>query len=223
MIKQEILNKLNIRDPYPYIKTLNLNQIDGPLWGGKADIFEKIILESSPKIIIELGSFLGNSTITMANSLKKHNIDGTIIAIDTWLGSQEHWLKNKCNLLHLHNNFEFGISSMYNQFCTNVICHGLENYIVPMPATTDTAFDILKEIKIFADVIYFDADHRENVIFNDLEKYSSILNTNGIIFGHDIDWPDVENAVTKYCKNTSKSYVALYDNIDNRKKFWRIQ
>ena len=43
MNKNKILRKLNLEDPYEYAKTLDLNEFDGPSWGGKCDIYGKII------------------------------------------------------------------------------------------------------------------------------------------------------------------------------------
>jgi hypothetical protein len=223
MTKTEIFKILNLRDPYPRVKELNIKPFDGPLWGGKSDIFKSVIDEKNPKIIIELGTFLGNSTITMAKHLKQNNINCVIIAVDTWLGSQEHWITDKCNILHLYKNFEFGISSMYDQFLTNVIAENLEDYIVPMPATTDTAYDVLLYYNIKADIIYMDADHRESVVYNDLLKYENLLKDGGLIFGHDIDWIEVKSAVDKYCKDKEKTYLEIMDSVENKIKFWRIK
>ena len=222
-LKNEYLKKLNLKDPYPYIKSLNMKSFDGPMWGGKADVFSTLIEENRPKLIIELGAFLGNSTISMAKVLKQKNIECVILTVDTWLGSDEHWLQNKCNLLHLYNNFEFGISAMYNQFCANIINENLEDYIIPIPTTTDTAYHILSSNEFKADIIYMDADHREDVVYSDLTKYINLLKNNGIMFGHDIDWDGVKNAVNRYCTLTNKSYVTLIDNVEQQPKFWRIK
>ena len=77
-------------------------------------------------------------------------------------------------------------------------------------------------LNIKADLIYMDADHRESVIYKDLINYSNLLNNDGIIFGHDIDWVDVKNGVKKYCTDYSKNYIELNDNISNQMKFWQI-
>lgn len=222
MNKIEILKKLNLKDPYCHIKSLNLTKTESPLWGGKANIFNDIITKKRPKLIIELGAFLGDSTITMAKSIKQNGLDCTVLTIDTWLGSQEHWLQDKCNMLHLFDNFEFGIGSLYNKFATNVIHENVENYIVPMPTTTDTAFDIIKSIGLKADIIYMDADHRESVVYEDLIKYHILLENDGIIFGHDIDWIGVQNAVERFCLEQHKTYIKKEDSMENRIKFWQI-
>ena len=223
MNKSEVLKKLNLEDPYDYVKTLDLDEFDGPSWGGKCDIYGKIIDENRPSLIIELGAFLGNSTISMAQHLKQNNIQCTIITIDTWLGSAEHWRTDKCNMLHLFGNFKNGTSKLYDQFLKNVVSAGVEDYIVPMPTTTDVAFDVLSHNNFLADIIYMDADHRETVIYADLINYSKLLTRDGIVFGHDIDWEGVKNAVSRYCNEKNKTYVELKDNIEDKIKFWKIR
>ena len=221
MDSKKIYEKLNLKNPYPYAKSLNLSINHGPDWGGNSDVFSKFIEEKKPNLILELGTFLGNSTITMAKHIKQLNLNCTIIAVDTWLGSEEHWLTEKCNLMHLYKNFEFGISAMYDQFLTNVLSEGAENYIIPMPTTTDTAYDVLKHNELFFDIIYMDADHRENVVYNDLKKYKNLINENGIIFGHDIDWDGVKNAVERFCEEETLKYNIYNDN-ENHPKFWKL-
>lgn len=222
MNKHGIYKKLNIKDPFPHVKKLDIRRTDSPNWGGKADIFDLIITKNKPKLIIELGSFLGDSTITMAKSIKRNNLDCTIISVDTWLGSHEHWLTDKCNMLHLFNMFETGTSELFYKFLKNIIDEGLEDYVVPMPTTTNTAVEVFKSIGLKADLIYMDADHDEFVVYNDLVKYKDILSEDGIIFGHDINWQSIRNALTRYCKETNKSWIEHVDSTTNRIKFWQL-
>jgi predicted O-methyltransferase YrrM len=91
-----------------------------------------------------------------------------------------------------------------------------------MPTTTDTAFDVLFSLGIKADMIYMDADHRESVVYSDLVNYSKLLNTDGVIFGHDINWQGVQNAVIHYCEENKKNYKSVLDNKSGRIKFWQI-
>jgi len=107
------------------------------------NIFRQFITEKRPTLIIELGSYLGWSAITMANICKQNGIDCKILCIDTWLGSVEHWRKDKCNSLSKYNYFSNGTSTMFDSFCKNVISHGVENYIIPLPNTTDMMFKLL--------------------------------------------------------------------------------
>ena len=66
-----------------------------------------------------------------------------------------------------------------------------------------------------------DADHRENVVYNDLKKYKNLINENGIIFGHDIDWDGVKNAVERFCEEETLKY-SIYNDNENHPKFWKL-
>jgi hypothetical protein len=57
---------------------LNLLPEDLQGWNGNDEIFEALILETNPNIIIEVGTWKGQSTITMGKTIKKHNLSSTI-------------------------------------------------------------------------------------------------------------------------------------------------
>ena len=139
MNNQEIFKTLNIKEPFSHVKQLNIESAGSFNWGGNADIFDFLITQKSPTLIIELGTFLGDSAITMAKSIRKNNLNCSIICVDTWLGSKEHWLTTECNLLSLFNNFETGTSELYYKFIKNVIDHKVDDIIIPMPTTTNIA------------------------------------------------------------------------------------
>jgi L-rhamnose mutarotase len=140
----------------------------------------------------------------MANICKQNGIDCKILCIDTWLGSVEHWRKDKCNSLSKYNYFSNGTSTMFDSFCKNVISHGVENYIIPLPNTTDMMFKLLSHYNIKSDLIYVDADHEYESVLKDLSSYYTILNDGGYIFGDDVCWQDVNNAAIEFCKNINK-------------------
>ena len=54
-------------------------------------MFAQIISEVKPKVIIKVGVWKGQSTIHMTEIAKEINPKVILIAIDTSLGSPEHW------------------------------------------------------------------------------------------------------------------------------------
>jgi cephalosporin hydroxylase len=44
-----------------------------------------------PSIVVEIGVWKGSSVITLASKMKELNLDGVVIAVDTWLGAWDHW------------------------------------------------------------------------------------------------------------------------------------
>jgi hypothetical protein len=64
----------------------------------------------------------------MAQSMERHRIDGVVIAIDTFLGSPEHWQGDDA-LFQRHH----GYPGLYWTFLSNVHRAGLTDYVVPLP------------------------------------------------------------------------------------------
>jgi hypothetical protein len=154
-------------------------------WTGTHPFLSEIVEKVSPSTIIELGSYLGQSAITMANATKKLGITSKIICVDTWLGSAEHWRNDKCNDLKYFQHFENGTSVMYDQFVINMIVNKVDDIIVPIPNTTRQAFDILQWKNISADLIYVDASHEMMDVYDDIMMYSKLLRKGGFLFGDD--------------------------------------
>lgn len=182
-------------------------------------VFKDIITRAKPNIIIELGSFLGYSTLKMLDECYSLKLSTTCICIDTWLGGSDHLInynKGSDSIFYEFFDINNGISGVFNQFCINIVNRSYENNVIPLANTTDNAFIYLKQFNVKSDVIYVDASHTEEQTYKDIKNYYSILNNNGIIFGHDINWPDVKNAVEKFCKENNLTYKTYYD------KYWEI-
>src|ERR1035437_5216555 len=97
----------NLKSPYTRFKdgrTLT-SYIRG--WTGEFLFLTQIVEKVEPQIIIEDGSFLGQSAITMAKPCKNQGLQTTIFCVDTWLGSPEHWRNDQCNMMEsCFHNFE---------------------------------------------------------------------------------------------------------------------
>ena len=208
---------LGLRSPYlRYKDCANLiEKTDG--WTGNHVFFTEIITKYMPNSIIEVGSYMGQSTITMGKQIKTLNLDSSIICIDTWLGSPEHWRSDMCNRLHLYDFFENGISKMYDQFIINIVLNKLDNIVFPIPNTSKNAFDILKWKNITADLIYIDGSHEELDVYNDIVNYSQLLNSGGKLIGDDYtSWESVKLGVNSAASRL-KMKLTIHHNY-----FWEL-
>jgi hypothetical protein len=97
-------------------------------WNGEHPSLAYFAASSGQKIVIDIGVWKGQSTITMAQSMERHRIDGVVIAIDTFLGSPEHWQGDDA-LFQRHH----GYPDLYWTFLSNVHRAGLTDYVVPLP------------------------------------------------------------------------------------------
>jgi hypothetical protein len=58
-------------------------------WGGTHFIFEELISKTNPNIIIEIGTWKGQSALHMANIVRNKNLSCKIYCVDTWLGTND--------------------------------------------------------------------------------------------------------------------------------------
>jgi len=195
-IKEEILSALNLEDPFKGFEKKEGVQLWG--WNGDSPIFPYLIDQVKPKVIIEVGSWMGQSACTMGKHLKEKNMDAAVICIDTWLGSKEHWTDmNFRNFLELQN----GYPQFYKNFLTNVMNQEVQDYIIPIPLPSSIGCELLKDLNLKADMIYVDGSHSYKDVLDDLNNYWELLNAQGgIIFGDDWPWDSVSSAVKDFCK-----------------------
>lgn len=185
--------------------------------------FSSIITAQKPKIIVEIGSWYGFSAISMANILKKEQLDSMIICIDTWLGSIEHWAGNvNREQLMLKN----GYPQVFYQFMSNVKNAGHLDTIfpIPMPSLAALRWMDLKGVK--ADMVYIDGSHNEHDVNWDLRYSFSILNDGGTLCGDDYTWNTVSRPVEAFAAEIGKKVVVGDQIISSRgtpQAFWMIK
>jgi SAM-dependent methyltransferase len=168
-------------------------------WNGDRPVFAELITELKPAHIIEIGTWKGQSAITMAKALRDQNIPGRITCVDTWLGALEFWheLKDTADRDLLLKN---GYPQIYYQFLSNVVREGLQNYILPFPNTSFIASKYFKANKITAQLIYVDGSHESEDVMSDCTCYWDILEPGGIMFGDDWTWDSVRTAAEDFAR-----------------------
>lgn len=149
--------------------------------GARRDIFVRVIEQIKPKLIVEVGSFVGESSIFMAEQLKRHRSDGVVLCIDTWLGGIDHW-KSVPEKLRFH----FGRPSLYYQFIGNVIQRGCHDTILPLTLDSLNAARLLKMLQIVPDMLYIDGSHEEGDVLADYEAYWPLLISGGAFLVDDL-------------------------------------
>ena len=183
----KILHEGNIYDGFP----INDWPMDPEGWGHDNPIFEEVIKKIKPSVIIEVGSWKGGSALNMASFLKKHEINGEIICVDTWLGDGTVMPR------------QWGRPTLYMSFLANVIHNGHTDVIVPLPTDSISAAMLLRKLRMSADAIYIDAGHDYTHCFQDITWYWSLLRPGGIMFGDDYSmaWPEVVRAVHTFAES----------------------
>ena len=120
-----------------------------------------------------------------------------MIAVDTWLGSAEHWL-NSPYRPSLH--FEAGYPMIYRTFAANIVASGLQEMVLPLPLDSINAAEVLQHHELRPDVLHIDGGHNFASVISDLRAWWPMLRPGGILLGDDyhptgIDtWPEVRAA-----------------------------
>ena len=172
-------------------------------WHGRHPSLSRLAALPGPKIVVDVGVWKGESTITMANAMKNNGLNGAVIAVDTWLGSPEHWRGPLSKLF----TREHGMPALYWTFLSNVVRAGLSDYVIPMPQTSTTAAAILRKAGIQPNVVHVDAAHEYREVMNDSEDYWEILAPGGYMIGDDYspNWPGVVQAADEFAVKVGQS------------------
>ena len=140
-------------------------------------------------VIVEIGSFMGLSSIVMGHSLfEQNNIDARIYCIDAWEGSEEHQEMDVIKSREL-----------YDVFLENINGADIGYFIYPIRKWSTEAFEDFEDLSI--DLLFVDGDHSFEGCYADLKNFFPKMKHGGIIIGHDYmeEW-GVPDAVKKFCK-----------------------
>jgi len=168
-------------------------------WGDQHPIFESLLLETRPRVVIEVGTWKGASVLNMHAIAREHGLNTAFVCIDTWLGSAEHWVKPEPRP---NMRVEGGHPTLYRQFIANVIAKDAVDDIYPIPISSSAGARFLDLLGVAADLIYIDAAHEEPEVALDLVLFWQVLRGGGIMFGDDYlpSWPGVVHAVDAFAK-----------------------
>jgi hypothetical protein len=194
-VRQMLVERLwRGNDPFRAFPS-NLFEHDLQGWGSQHPYLSEALELLRPSVIVEVGVWKGASTIFMAEAAKRLGLSSVIIAVDTWLGSSEHWLRPQ-HFAHLP--FFGGYPALYYKFLSNVAREGLCDYVLPIPVASIGAAEILSRLEVTADVIHLDAAHDYDSVIGDLRAWWPVLAPGGLLIGDDYrlsgDWQNVRKA-----------------------------
>lgn len=93
----------------------------------------------------------------------------------------------------------YAIDLNVKKFYNNEIKEKYGNRLIPIQGISYNVADQIPNN--FADIIFIDADHSYESVKKDILKYTPKLKTTGLLTGHDIDYPGVNQAVNELIKN----------------------
>lgn len=195
-VHREVMQRIHGSDVYAGFVPMFPEDRQG--WNSQHPVFDQIIRAIRPGIVVDVGVWKGASTIYLAELMKSTGIAGTVIAVDTFLGSVEHWDRNSgfAGLIPRR----FGMPLLYEQFLSNVVRCGAQDRVVPLPQTSTTASLLLRRVGVQAGLIHIDASHEYEDVLRDARAYWDILAPGGFLVGDDYDqyWPGVVQAANQF-------------------------
>ena len=166
---------------------------------------ENIVSLLQPDAILEFGSWLGRSANNLLAKAPKHTI---LVAVDTFLGSYEHYLNLSPNVEFSRDEMllKNGRPQLYEQFRENMNILGLQSQVYPFAGTTETFFKTFSSLQISFPLIFVDAAHDYDSVYSDLNYALKLLPVggDGLIVGDDYEsWDSVRHAVNYFADEFS--------------------
>jgi predicted O-methyltransferase YrrM len=133
------------------------------------------IRPTSEMRMIEIGSYVGESTLMFAENFKE------VISVDPFV--------NDYDLNDMACSYA-PFDKVYQQFLRNTLpIHNIKS----IRDTSQNALSILKEQDW--DLVYIDGLHTLEVVWFDIENYKTLINPTGFLCGHDYGWGNVRHAI----------------------------
>ena len=167
-------------------------------WGSDSPAFGELIEMVRPTRVIEVGTWKGGSALTMARELAARQLDAEVVCVDTWLGALEMWLDLDDTTRYGALDLRHGFPNLYYRFLANVVRAGEQGRITPFPVPSVTAAQWCALRGIRAELIYIDASHEEDDVYQDLVVWWDQVRDGGILFGDDWAWDGVRLAVQRF-------------------------
>jgi hypothetical protein len=177
-----------ISHPEPY-NSINDLPFDGHGWFINGSSLQPILAGKQPKVVVEVGSWLGSSTRFIAENLPE---GGVIYAVDTWRGSSTE-------SVHMQDP---RLPYLYQLFLSNVKHANLTDRIIPVRMES---LEAAKALNVKADLIYLDGAHDTTSVYNDIIAWSPHLEEGGFMCGDDWGWLSVQTGVLKAAKVLNKN------------------
>ena len=133
------------------------------------------IKPTSEMCMIEIGSYVGESTLMFANHFKE------VISVDPYV--------NDYDLNDMACSYA-PFDKVYQKFLRNTLpIHNIKS----IRDTSQNALTLLREQKW--DLVYIDGIHTLEGVWFDIENYKTIIKSGGFICGHDYAWGNVRHSI----------------------------
>lgn len=186
-IRDELIDTLWQRhDPWPAMDSADATCAQATRMAGDAAAFDGPCLAESvrrlrPRLVLDIGAGDGASTVHIARVLRDQQIDGVVIAVDTWLGSWKDW-RGKDGLAHLR--LASGRPTLQERFACRVKGHDVCAHVLPLPLDDVNAARVLARVAVRADLIHLNVRDDRPPARSLLKLWWPLLRESGLLIGH---------------------------------------
>ncbi len=178
-----------MRDELKQLITDSVPKMEGWCSEEKAIAMAELVLESFPKVVVEIGVFGGRSLVPQAMALREMGT-GVVYGIDPWQveaategdnGEENNkWWKENMKLNDIH------------QLCmTEIWKHKLDPHCIVIRACSQHCVGLFRKI----DILHIDGNHSELTSCRDVQLYGPKVRKGGFIWFDDTDWSTTKAAV----------------------------
>lgn len=139
-----------------------------------------------PATFVEIGTFLGKSTVYMAEQIRRSGKQIKFYAIDNFKGNDEH---RKDYEVVLGPDFE----SFYTVFHYNLVMSGAKDFVIPVQSDAADAAKAFEDRSL--DFVFIDASHTFEAVQKDIAAWLPKIKARGYLGGHDRGFPGVQQAL----------------------------
>ena len=217
--KKELLEILQIPD---LLISPPISKVDFQGWNSEDPILTEVVDSYASPVIVEVGVWKGASVIAMAEQIRKSSKQGVVIAVDTFLGSSEHYISDQFSpSVGLDSN---GKLKLFEIFRSNVYERNLQEFVIPIPLDSQSANEFIRRRGVQVDVIHLDAGHHYTSVISDLLSWWKVLKVNGSFICDDYSkeiWPSVFSAVNDFLEQVdyknfhSTRQKCLFEKLEN--------
>ncbi len=167
-----------------------VNRLEGWCSSDKIHKLYKLIIESKPSNLLEIGVFGGKSLLAQAFALRENGF-GMIHGVDPWKANDCIQGMTEENSINWWQNLDY--TKIYNGCINSIVNNNLEDFV---KIHRLTSLEYSTKIDFEIDILHIDGNHEEESSCRDVELYLPKVKKGGYIWFDDANWYQTQKAIS---------------------------
>jgi alkylated DNA repair dioxygenase AlkB len=187
--------------PWPRSRPVSDEALHGWLHCGNEHLLRRLIADRRPRVIIELGCWLGLTTDFLLQTAGEQ-AELTVFAVDSWdapslLSEQRAQYSQDEKAMDTLNRCAAAPGSLYEAFLFHM--WPWRSRVFAVRRKSVEGLRAIHRIGVAPDLIYIDADHSQQAVLDDLKACAELF-PGAILVGDDWQWEEVRAAVRGFAR-----------------------